>query len=71
VQVERVANFTVTADSAQGCLNISAGNFLRPGMEHFTVPAPEIDEAWLEKFAHALLGQPGDMGKYRKVAPTR
>ena len=68
-QVVMISHVTITADHAQGRLMIAATNVLRTGMDHLAIPAPEVSEAWLEKFAHALLGQPGDMGKFRTLAP--
>lgn len=70
-EVVMTCNITITSDHAQGRLLIAANNLLRMGMEHLAVPAPEISEAWLESFAHALLGERGDLGKYRIPAPAR
>jgi hypothetical protein len=64
-----VTDVKIKADHKQMKLLMNAKNLLRVGAENFTIPATDINEAWLEAFAMTLLGQPGDFRKYRSVAP--
>lgn len=66
-----VTDVVIRADHAKGELRINAKNLLRLGMDDFLVPAGDVNEAWLEDFAVTLLGQPGNLRKYRAVAPLR
>jgi len=70
-ELAMISNVNINADHVQGRLMVVAGNVTRMGQEHLAIPAPEVSEALLEKFALMLLGQPTDMGKYRVVAPVR
>ena len=66
-----VTDVVIRADHAKGELRINAKNLLRLGVDDFLVPAGDVTEAWLEDFAVTLLGQPGNLRKYRAVAPLR
>ena len=64
-----VTDVTIQAEHEGGGLVITAKNLERMGIiDTFAVPAAEFDEALLEQFAKALLGQPGAFRKYR-IAP--
>jgi hypothetical protein len=66
-----VTDVKMRADHRQMRVMIGGKNLLRLGIDDFAVPAGDITEAWLEDFAHTLLGQPGNLRKYRTAELVR
>jgi hypothetical protein len=70
IETGLVTDIRIRADHKQANLLISGKNLMRLGMEDFAVPAGDVNEQWLEDFAVTLLGQPGNLRKYRVVSPV-
>lgn len=64
-----VTDITIKADHEQGKLLLQGTHLLGLGLEQFAIPAPEINDDFLEDFAHALIGQPSKFGKFRVLRP--
>jgi hypothetical protein len=61
-----VSDITVTADHEQGQLVVQAKNLFGVGTEQLNIPVPEINEALLEDFAKAIIGQKSTLiGKFK------
>jgi hypothetical protein len=62
-----LTDIVIKADHDQGRLLVLAKNLFGLGVEQFVVPAPEVDEAMLDDFAKALIGQQSNFQKFRIV----
>lgn len=70
VQPVIVTDIAIKADHVQGRLLLTTKNLQRLGRDEFVLPAGEIDDALLEEFAKALIGQPNafPFRKYRSTS---
>lgn len=66
-----VTDVKIRADHDNMRLLMRGKNLIRLGSDDFVVPAPDINEAWLEDFAKTLLGQLTNFRKYRLAAPLK
>jgi hypothetical protein len=61
-----VSDVTVTADHEQGQLAVQAKNLFGVGTEQLNIPVPEVNEALLEDFAKAIIGQKSSLiGRFK------
>ncbi len=65
VESTSITDIVVKADHDQARLLVTGKNLMRLGTDDFVVPAPEINEAFLEDFAKTLLGHPSNFRKFR------
>jgi len=70
IPVAVITDVLIKADHDEGRLLVQAKNLTGLGMEHFTVPAPEINDELLEEFARTLIGQPSKFNKFRSAGPV-
>ncbi len=66
-----VTDIVIKADHDQGKLHFQTKNLLGLGTDSFTVPAPEVSEAFLEEFGRTLIGQPTNFKRFRTTTPNR
>lgn len=62
-----LTDIVIKADHDQGRLLVLAKNLFGLGVEQLVVAAAEVDEAMLDDFAKALIGQQSDFQKFRIV----
>ncbi|MGB7543440.1 MAG: hypothetical protein WBM28_15680 [Burkholderiales bacterium] len=62
-----LTDIVIKADHDQGRLLVLAKNLFGLGVEQLVVPAPEVDEATLDDFAKALIGQQSNFQRFRVV----
>lgn len=55
----------IKADHDQGRLLLQATHLFGLGVEHLSIPAPEINEEMLEDLARALIGQQSEIRRFR------
>jgi len=65
-----ITDVQIKADHDQGRLVMQTKNLLGLGPDTFSLPAPEINDALLEEFGKALIGQPNNFRRFRGVAPA-
>ena len=65
-----ITDVQIKADHDQGRLVMQTKNLLGLGPDTFSLPAPEINDALLEEFGKALIGQPSNFRRFRAVAPN-
>lgn len=65
-----LTDIVIKADHDQGNLLFQTTHLFGLGVEHLSVPAPEISDDMLEDFARALIGQQSEIRKFRSVGPA-
>jgi hypothetical protein len=64
-----ITDVLIKADPDQGRLLMQTKNLLGLGIDAFSVPAPEVNDAWLEELAKTLIGQPSNFKRFRTTTP--